>query len=72
MSPLYQYRCSNCGNEFDAWNKVSERQKAKCTRCGQMADKRLSVVNYTFGWRISDESMNNIHDYLPDTVERDI
>ncbi|MCK9526638.1 MAG: zinc ribbon domain-containing protein [Limnochordia bacterium] len=71
MSPLYQYRCK-CGNEFDAWNKIKERQYAKCTRCGQLAEKVLSVVNHTFGWRISDKSMNDINDYSPDTVERDI
>jgi putative FmdB family regulatory protein len=67
--PLYEYQCRNCGLKFDAWNKVSERATAKCTRCGELAKKRMSAVTAVFGWRLTENSHEVGH---KDEFERDV
>ena len=67
--PLYEYKCPGCGYEFEAFNHVAVRQYAQCTRCGRLAEKKMSVVNATFGFRLRDESHENGN---RDTVERDV
>jgi putative FmdB family regulatory protein len=54
-SMLYEYRCE-CGCEFEARRPVKDRDTAACPKCGKVARKRLSIVNYSFGWRLSDDS----------------
>ncbi len=53
--PLYEYQCS-CGEKFDAWKPFNLRGWATCPKCGMAASKIISLVNHTFGWRLSDES----------------
>lgn len=56
--PLYEYRCK-CGYRFESRKPVEERQTAVCPKCGEIAEKKLSVVNFTFGFTLSDESWND-------------
>jgi putative FmdB family regulatory protein len=67
--PLYEYRCPKCGHEFEAWNKIARRASATCTKCGGSANKKLSAVNNTFGFRLSEKSNQR---FARDGVERDI
>jgi len=38
--PTYGYRCEQCGEEFDVWQRMSDEAKADCPSCGG-AGKRL-------------------------------
>lgn len=38
--PTYGYRCEQCGQEFDVWQRMSDEAKADCPSCGG-AGKRL-------------------------------
>jgi putative FmdB family regulatory protein len=33
--PIYEYKCVECGEEFDAYKKISEnKEKETCPSCG--------------------------------------
>lgn len=32
--PTYGYRCEQCGEEFDVWQRMSDEPKAGCPSCG--------------------------------------
>jgi putative FmdB family regulatory protein len=53
--PLYEYECQ-CNMEFTARQSIEKRRHALCPSCGRIAEKKLSVVNNTFGWELTDES----------------
>jgi len=41
--PLFEYKCSKCGNEFEELVSGSET-KVSCSKCGSVkTDKQLSV-----------------------------
>ena len=40
--PVYEYKCE-CGNEFEDLNRMSERHRAECIRCGKFADMVVSA-----------------------------
>lgn len=40
--PLYNYKCTKCGEEFDQNRKISERESTVC-KCGGVALKELSA-----------------------------
>jgi putative FmdB family regulatory protein len=70
--PLYEYRCGKCGLEFDAWNSVAKRQTATCAKCGGTAEKRMSIVNANYGFRLTDKSLNDVDSKDPDVWERNV
>lgn len=40
--PTYEYRCPQCGNDFEKFQKMSEEPVADCPECGTSAQRRLS------------------------------
>lgn len=54
--PLYEYFCEACQIKFDALKSIAERETAQCPKCGQPANKLISVVNHTFGFRLTEQS----------------
>jgi len=67
--PLYQYECSKCHLQFDAWNKIKDRQTTTCTKCRGVAQKRISAPNFSFGWKLSEASSIKGH---RDELVRDV
>ena len=53
--PLYEFKCK-CGFGFDEFKPIEERATHSCPECGKVAQKVLSVVNDTFGWRLDEQS----------------
>lgn len=53
---LYEYRCPN--------NHITEELNSfsvgmiQC-ECGEVATRRMSVCNWSFGWKLSDESLED-------------
>jgi len=56
--PLYQYRCQICRNEFEKLVKMDARDKVRCPDCFGECQRMMSVVNWSFGWVLSDRSLN--------------
>lgn len=40
--PTYEYRCPQCGNDFEKFQKMSEEPVADCPECGTASQRRLS------------------------------
>lgn len=39
--PTYEYRCPK-GHEFEVVQRITDRTRAKCPRCGQVAERQMS------------------------------
>ena len=37
--PLYQYRCTKCGHEFELLTTIDKRNEARCPKCGEKAER---------------------------------
>jgi putative FmdB family regulatory protein len=40
--PTYEYRCPECGNEFEKFGKMSDPPVMECTQCGAEAIRKIS------------------------------
>lgn len=56
--PIYEYRCDNCGHEFETIQKVSEPQLITCPACETDAlRKKISAAGFRLkggGWYETD------------------
>jgi putative FmdB family regulatory protein len=41
--PTYEYRCPQCGTDFEKFQKMSDEPVAECPSCGASAQRRLSA-----------------------------
>jgi putative FmdB family regulatory protein len=41
--PTYEYRCPECGKDFEKFQRMSEEPGAECPGCGAAAQRRLSA-----------------------------
>ncbi len=41
--PTYEYRCPECGNQFEKFQRMSEDPVAECPQCGSRSERRLSA-----------------------------
>lgn len=39
--PTYDYRCDECGHEFELFQLISDPVKRRCPECGRLKLKRL-------------------------------
>lgn len=69
MSPLYEFRCAECGFKFEARQPLEAKPIAQCPKCGEDAQRHFPLVNHTFGWRLTESSHIKGN---PDRVERAI
>jgi len=42
--PTYQYRCKQCGEEFEKMQSFSDDSTPKCPGCGTRSKKNVSKV----------------------------
>jgi putative FmdB family regulatory protein len=57
--PLYEYRCTNCGEKFEIIQKSSDVPLKNCPNCGGPLKKLFSPPMLQFkgsGWYITDYS----------------
>ena len=56
--PIYEYRCSECGQDHEVLQKVSEPPLTDCPACGKPAlQKQLSAAGFQLkgsGWYATD------------------
>lgn len=67
--PIFEYRCQACGFEFEKFRNQANKDLVSCPKCGARADRRMSVVNHSFGWRLDDQSHIRGH---RDNLEKDV
>ena len=41
--PTYEYKCENCGNEFEEFQSITAEAKATCPECGSEAKRMISL-----------------------------
>jgi putative FmdB family regulatory protein len=55
--PIYEYRCRQCGSEFEVIQRFSDVPLATCRECSGPVDKLVSRSGFQFkgsGWYITD------------------
>lgn len=52
--PLYVYECPECSRLFEHILPSVERLKQVCPNCQKEAQLKVSTVNWSFGWRLTD------------------
>lgn len=41
--PTYEYKCENCGKEFEEFQSITAEAKANCPECGSEAKRIISL-----------------------------
>ena len=56
--PIYEYRCSACGHEFEILQKISDQPLTECPACGKSTlAKLVSAAGFQLkgsGWYVTD------------------
>ena len=55
--PIYEYKCSKCGDQFDVNQRMSDDQLTKCESCGGKLKKLISNTSFVLkgsGWYVTD------------------
>ncbi len=55
--PLYEYRCTKCGERTEVLQHLSDAPLAECPRCGGTLEKVISAPALQFkgsGWYVTD------------------
>jgi len=55
--PIYEYRCTCCGREFEEWQKFSDPAVDHCSECGGPAKRLISQSTFVLkgsGWYVTD------------------
>ncbi|WP_461209815.1 FmdB family zinc ribbon protein [Desulfocurvus sp. DL9XJH121] len=57
--PIYEYRCKECEQIFEEWQKSHEDLKVNCPVCGAEAERIISNTSFVLkgtGWYVTDYS----------------
>ena len=55
--PIYEYKCQQCGTEFEKRQNVSDKPLATCEKCHGKLEKQWSLSGFQFkgaGWYVTD------------------
>lgn len=55
--PIYEYKCTKCGSEFEVLQHVDDPHLTKCHTCGGRLEKKVSAPAIKFkgsGWYVND------------------
>ena len=55
--PMYEYRCTSCGHDFELRQSFSADTVTDCPKCGKLSNRRISPVPIIFkgsGWYVTD------------------
>ncbi|HCU25841.1 MAG TPA: transcriptional regulator [Deltaproteobacteria bacterium] len=51
--PVYEYACTNCGKQFEEFQKLSDKPLKKCKICGGTLQRLISQSSFALkggGW----------------------
>ncbi len=57
--PIYEYKCSKCGEVFEAFQRISDEPLTKCKFCNGKVEKLISHSSFQLkgsGWYLTDYS----------------
>lgn len=60
--PIYEYKCRECGRNFEIRQSVSADPLTVCENCGGQLEKQWSLSGFQFkgdGWYVTDYSKKN-------------
>jgi putative FmdB family regulatory protein len=56
--PIYEYRCTRCEHEFEAWQKITDEPIKVCPKChARKVEKLISATSFQLkgsGWYATD------------------
>jgi putative FmdB family regulatory protein len=55
--PTYEYKCNDCGREFEVRQRISEPALTRCETCGGTVKRLLSAAPFILkgeGWYVTD------------------
>lgn len=59
--PIYEYRCNDCNNVFEEWNRSYEEKEITCPSCNGVAKRLISNTAFILkgsGWYVTDYARN--------------
>ena len=62
--PLYEYRCSKCGDVFEVMQKFADAPLTVHEGCGGTVERLISASGFNFkgtGWYVTDYGKNTSH-----------
>jgi len=77
IMPIYEYRCSDCGHEFEVTQKITADPLTECISCGGKVKKLISTSSFHLkgtGWYVTDyanKSGNNGSKCPPEDKKED-
>lgn len=57
--PIYEYKCQQCGRQFETRQSVSDAPLTTCEKCHGKLEKQWSLSGFQFkgaGWYVTDYS----------------
>jgi len=51
--PVYEYKCQDCGTQFEELQNISDKPLQKCKKCGGRVQRLISQSSFTLkggGW----------------------
>jgi putative FmdB family regulatory protein len=57
--PIYEYECTKCGHQTEAWQRITDQSVTKCERCRGKMRKLISQSSFHLkgtGWYVTDYS----------------
>ncbi len=72
--PIYEYKCSKCGEVFEAFQKISDEPLSRCKFCGGKVEKLISHSSFQLkgaGWYLTDYAKKSqpSHTEIKDTTK---
>ncbi len=55
--PIYEYQCTNCGEVFEAFQKINDKPLTQCKFCNSRVEKLISHSSFQLkggGWYLTD------------------
>ena len=55
--PIYEYRCGECAQVFEEWQRGFEERDAHCPVCGGKSERLISNTSFVLkgtGWYVTD------------------
>ena len=55
--PIYEYRCGECAQVFEEWQRGFEEHDANCPVCGGKSERLISNTSFVLkgtGWYVTD------------------
>lgn len=66
--PIYEYKCLQCGEVFEAFQKITDQPLTKCRTCHGKVEKLISHTSFQLkgsGWYLTDYARKSQPSHTP-------